>query len=297
MWAEYNRNVQDLTTMGVGGKVECYVLPKNLEDLMSILQFAKSRKIKINIMGNGSNIILKDNVEGFLIDLRQICHLRYSLIQGLRYRDKGQNVYCPAFILLYELLSRAYVDGLTGLESLIGIPATVGGAVFMNAGIPGYNISDHIVRIEVLSLHDFKIYTLDRKELDFGYRNLKVNSDLPVEDFIITAVIFNLEFADQEDIEEKQSYYFQKRVNQPVGKSSGCIFRNPYNNNAGRLIEAVGLKGHTIGGAQISEHHANWIINKDNATYRDIIDLIELAEQKVREEFNIQLEREVKVVG
>lgn len=275
-----NVSLKTLTTLKVGGISKYVFYPKNVTSLKKALTLFKENNINYKIFGNGSNIIPSDKIyDGVIIKL--------SSLNNLKINDEVIEV--EAGYSLMKLAKEVIKLGLSGLEWANGIPGTIGGAVYMNAGAYKQDMSFVLEKITALD-ENMNIVTLNKDELDFSYRH----SRLMEENLICLSAILKLEKKDISLIEEVVNKRKEKRMEtQPLEyPSAGSVFRNPFNDFAGRLVEECNLKGKQIGGAMISLKHANFIINKDNATGKDVLDLINLAKKEVKEKFNIELKQE-----
>ena len=270
-----NVSLKTLTTLKVGGISKYVFYPKNVTSLKKALILFKKNNINYKIFGNGSNIIPSDKIyDGVIIKL--------SSLNNLKINDEVIEV--EAGYSLMKLAKEVIKLGLSGLEWANGIPGTIGGAVYMNAGAYKQDMSFVLEKITALD-ENMNIVTLNKDELDFSYRH----SRLMEENLICLSATLKLEKKDISLIEEVVNKRKEKRMEtQPLEyPSAGSVFRNPFNDFAGRLVEECNLKGKQIGGAMISLKHANFIINKDNATGKDVLDLINLAKKEVKEKFNI----------
>lgn len=275
-----NVSLKTLTTLKVGGISKYVFYPKNVTSLKKALTLFKENNINYKIFGNGSNIIPSDKIyDGVIIKL--------SSLNNLKIEDEVIEV--EAGYSLMKLAKEVIKLGLSGLEWANGIPGTIGGAVYMNAGAYKQDMSFVLEKITALD-ENMNIVTLNKDELDFSYRH----SRLMEENLICLSATLKLEKKDISLIEEVVNKRKEKRMEtQPLEyPSAGSVFRNPFNDFAGRLVEECNLKGKQIGGAMISLKHANFIINKDNATGKDVLDLINLAKKEVKEKFNIELKQE-----
>ena len=275
-----NVSLKTLTTLKVGGISKYVFYPKDVTSLKKALTLFKENNINYKIFGNGSNIIPSDKIyDGVIIKL--------SSLNNLKIEDEVIEV--EAGYSLMKLAKEVIKLGLSGLEWANGIPGTIGGAVYMNAGAYKQDMSFVLEKITVLD-ENMNIVTLNKDELDFSYRH----SRLMEENLICLSATLKLEKKDISLIEEVVNKRKEKRMEtQPLEyPSAGSVFRNPFNDFAGRLVEECNLKGKQIGGAMISLKHANFIINKDNATGKDVLDLINLAKKEVKEKFNIELKQE-----
>jgi len=273
-------------TWKIGGKAKYVVFPSDEKDLEKVVSYAIKYSIPWYIIGNGSNILFPDDgIDGILIKTTK--GLKNKVV--IRHDKDKSIVFFGAGIISSEALSYLLKMELSGLEFIAGIPGSVGGILKMNAGAFGKEIKDNIAWINFFSIKD-GFTTKGIENLDFQYRRLKIS-----EDYIITGGAFILEHS-KSDIIRKNIENFQKlrKERQPVGQPScGSVFKNPEGIPAGKLIEEVGLKGFQVGGARVSDIHANFIINTGNATAKDILTLIELIKQKVWLKKGIMLEEEV----
>ncbi len=275
-----NVSLKTLTTLKVGGISKYVFYPKDVTSLKKALTLFKKNNINYKIFGNGSNIIPSDKIyDGVIIKLSSLNNLKIE----------NEVIEVEAGYSLMKLAKEVIKLGLSGLEWACGIPGTIGGAVYMNAGAYKQDMSFVLEKITALD-ENMNIVTLNKDELDFSYRH----SRLMEENLICLSATLKLEKKDISLIEEVVNKRKEKRMEtQPLEyPSAGSVFRNPFNDFAGRLVEECNLKGKQIGGAMISLKHANFIINKDNATGKDVLDLINLAKKEVKEKFNIELKQE-----
>ncbi len=270
--------------MRVGGPVDYFVEPSDKEDFIAIVKHFVANDFSFLIIGRGSNLLVSDQgFRGAAISLEKC-------LNDVRLVEKNI-VLAEAGTGLSKLLDFCVQHGLKGLEWSAGIPGTVGGAVIMNAGAHGGNIASSLLEVEILKEGSVKI--LSRTDISFGYRTSGL------EEEIILSAKFLMEEGNIEELAQRRREIIQKRnLSQPVNlPNSGSIFKNPPNNYAAKLIEGAMLKGKRVGGAQISEKHANFIVNLDNATANDIFTLIDLARRTVHQHTGILLELEVKLIG
>lgn len=282
-----NVSLKKCTTYRVGGIAKYIAYPKNTESLVKLIKYLKNKNIKYKILGNGSNLLFSDKeYNGVLIKLSEFDDLEFIGKTKLRV-GAGYN--------LIKLSLVTAKKGLTGLEFASGIPGTVGGSVFMNAGAYKSDMGYVVESVKVLT-PDEKIISLENKEMDFHYRTSFLKKH---PDYICLEVIIKLNKGKKESIEEVIKDRRQRRLaSQPLEyPSAGSVFRNPEDNFAGKLIEDSGLKGKKHGGAMISSKHANFIVNYKNATADDVKYLIELAHDKVKENYNIDLKIEQEFVN
>ena len=274
----FDPKMSNYTTYKVGGNALAIVYPDNLKDLIKLLKFLKENNIKHKVLGNGSNLIFSDETyEGVLIKLTEFDNLEINdtvITVGAGYN-------------LPKLCMKVAKLGLAGLEFAAGIPGTVGGAVFMNAGAYKSDMGYIISEIKVLD-ENLNVKTLYNKDLDFHYRSSYLQKH---KDLICIEAKIVLRKGDAKAIMDVIADRKQRRLlTQPLEyPSAGSVFRNPENDYAGRLIEELGYKGKNIGGAYVSEKHANFIINKGNAKASDVRNLINEIKEKVKEKYNIDL--------
>ena len=273
-----NPKMSEYTTYKVGGKALAVVYPDNTDKLIKLLDYLHKENIKYKILGNGSNLIFSDDTyEGVIIKLDEFNNLEI----------KNNIVTVGAGYNLIKLSLKVARLGLAGLEFASGIPGTVGGAVYMNAGAYKSDMGYVVREVKVLT-PDLKIKTLYNKDMNFHYRSSFLQEN---PGFICLEAKIVLRKGDPDAILEVIKERKQRRIiTQPLEyPSAGSVFRNPSNDFAGRLIEELGYKGEHIGGAYVSEKHANFIINKDNAKASDIRKLITEIKEKVKEKYNIDL--------
>ena len=282
-----NVSLKKCTTYRVGGIAKYIAYPKNVNSLVKLIKYLKNKNIKYKILGNGSNLLFSEKeYDGVLIKLSEFDELTFIGKTKLRV-GAGYN--------LIKLSLVTAKKGLTGLEFASGIPGTVGGSVFMNAGAYKSDMGYVVESVKVLT-PDEKIINLENKEMDFHYRTSFLKRH---PDYICLEVVIKLQKGKKEAIEEVIKDRRERRLaSQPLEyPSAGSVFRNPENDFAGRLIEESGLKGQTHGGAMISSKHANFIVNYKNAKADDIKYLIELAHDKVKKEYDIDLKIEQEFVN
>ena len=273
-----NPLMKDYTTYKVGGRALAIVYPNSIKNLIKLLKYLKENKIKHKILGNGSNLIFSDSMyEGVLIKLDEFNKLEIS--DTIVTVGAGYN--------LIKLSMKVARLGLAGLEFASGIPGTVGGAIFMNAGAYKSDMS-YIIREGKDLTPTFDIITIYNKQKDFHYRTSFLQKH---PDYICLEAKMILKQGDAKEIMDIIADRKQRRLlTQPLEyPSAGSVFRNPENDFAGRLIEELGYKGKNIGGAYVSEKHANFIVNKNNATATDVRNLIKEIKKKIKEKYNIDL--------
>lgn len=273
------------TSLRIGGPVEFLIFPNDLKELQEILKLVRRYKIPFGILGKGTNMLIKDGgVRGILLNISRI-------YPGFHFM--GNNVCCGAGVPLPKLARAAINRGLQGLEFATGIPGSIGGAIYMNAGAFGYSMGPLLQKIVCLDYEgNTRVYSSN--EIIFSYRYTSLQKEKVI---ILQATLALAEGNREEILLSSQKMQEERRLKQPQFPSAGSIFRNPPGYAAGYLIEQAGLKGMTIGDAQVSTKHANFIVNKEHATADDILALIWIIKKKVKENYNIDLELEIEVVG
>ncbi|MBT3169401.1 MAG: UDP-N-acetylmuramate dehydrogenase [Candidatus Cloacimonetes bacterium] len=279
--AAIDTSLREFSHLGIGGKAKNLFAPHKIEEISKIVSATAKANLNIFPVGAASNILFGNTRDKVIIldkFIPKFCEVN------------GNEVLVSANYKIAKFIDEMKELTLGGLEFLAGVPANIGGAVSMNAGAFGGNISDFIEFIEVVD-HDGKIREYQKEEIDFGYRKSSING-------FITKVGFILAPKPKEEImAEAAKIIAFRKVQHPYNfPSLGSTFKNPENHAAGKLIEECGLKGKTIGGAQISKKHANFIVNKGNATYRDVKSLIDLMMSEVYRTMNIMLQLEIKVL-
>ncbi|HPD60867.1 MAG TPA: UDP-N-acetylmuramate dehydrogenase [Thermodesulfobacteriota bacterium] len=286
----FNVLLKDFTSFRVGGPAEVIVFPQDQEDLIRLMYFLREEKISFLVLGEGTNLVIRDKgVKGVVVKLSPGL-LGIEITKG---KEEEFYVRSKAGERLWHLIEVALQHSLTGLEFASGIPGSVGGAVVMNAGAYGGEMKD-IVRFLTILTPDGSVSHLEKESLRFSYRRL----DLP-PDAIVLMVEVALRPGSKEIIaQDIKSTLAKRKKRQPLElPSAGSVFKNPPGLYAAQLIEESGLKGYRIGGAQISERHANFIVNRGEATAHNILELIALVQEKVWQTKGIKLEPEIRVVG
>lgn len=281
-----NEPLSKHTTFKVGGPCKVAVLANSENSIASVLKFCTENDIKTLVIGNGSNLLVSDKgFDGVVIIISKD-------FQGLTLVDET-TIEAKAGCTLTQLCTFAMNNSLTGLEFAYGIPGTVGGGVFMNAGAYDGEISDVIVSAQAVDFNG-KVITFTAQQMELGYRK-SVFHDI---DCVITKAVFKLKKGDKQAIKEKMDDLMQRRKSkQPLEyPSAGSTFKRPTGNFAGKLIDECGLRGYTVGGAQVSEKHCGFVINKNNASFDDILTLIKNVQNIVFEKTGYCLECEVKII-
>ena len=280
-------SLKNYTTYRAGGTARCIIYPKSIRSLSTLLGFLKERNVPFKIIGNGSNLLFSDkDYDGILIKLNEFNKIKFLGRKKVR---------VGAGYPLIKLSLLTAKKGLTGLEFAAGIPGTLGGAIYMNAGAYKSDMGYVVESVKVLT-PDLKVITLVNKELDFHYRSSFFQSH---PGYICLEAVLDLKVGKKEAIEEVIRERRQRRIeSQPLEyPSAGSVFRNPPDNFAGKLIEDAGIKGMKKGGAMVSDKHANFIVNYHNATSSDIKYLIDYCHDQVLEKYGIDMKIEQEFVN
>lgn len=274
------------TTFRVGGPADFFIVPETKEELQAAVMCCKKSSLPYYIIGNGSNLLVSD--KGYRGAVIQI----YKAMNQVSV--EGNVVTAQAGALLSIVANRALDAGLTGFEFAAGIPGTLGGACIMNAGAYGGEMKDVLKEVVVLT-KEGEFLTLKADELELGYRT----SIIAKKQYVVVEAVLCLESGDKTEIKGKMDELREKRVTkQPLEyPSAGSTFKRPEGHFAGKLIEDTGLRGFQVGGAQVSEKHCGFVINKDQATAADIDELMHQVSDKVEAKFGVRLEAEVKRLG
>lgn len=269
----------------VGGPADILLIPKSKEQVIKSVAVCKENKIPFYLIGNGSNILVRDGgFRGVVISLKEVNNVIVD-------RDKIE-AECGA--MLKAISDKAMENSLTGFEFACGIPGTIGGAVFMNAGAYDGEISHVIESAEIID-EEGNVVRLSNEDLDFGYRS----SIVMKKGYTVLSAVFKLEKGQVKTIKELVDNLTDKRESkQPLEyPSAGSTFKRPTGYFAGKLIQDAGLKGYSIGGAAVSEKHSGFVINKGNATAKNITDLIRYIQDEVKRQFGVELHPEVRIIG
>ena len=274
------------TTYKVGGVATAIIYPTSVKKLVTLCKLIRKYNIKYMVLGNGSNTLFSDRrYDGVIIKLDALDSIEF----------KENKVIVSAGASLMKTAAMAARKGLTGLEFASGIPGTIGGAIYMNAGAYKSDMGYITQSVTVLT-KDLTIINLTNKEMDFHYRSSYLQTH---KDTIVLEAILKLEYGNRKDIEQVNKDRKERRLlSQPLEyPSAGSVFRNPEGNFAGKMIEDLGLKGLTKGGAMISEKHANFIINKNQASAKDIHDLILFVQEAGKEHYGVELKVEQEFIN
>lgn len=272
------------TSLRVGGPADLFAVPQDRNDLLSLLKTVAKRQMPWFIIGGGYNLLIRDGgFRGVVISLNKLNHMEAS---------SSGTIHVEAGLRNIDLSRLAEAHGLAGLEFLAGIPGSVGGAVRMNAGAHGGEIFDHITHVDLLV--DGNIQRYDKESLNFGYRHLQLDPDK-----IIIAAAFQLATGTQENISAAMDACLQKRQDAQKVRfpNAGSFFKNPSGQAAWKLIDNAGLRGMSIGGAQVSEVHTNFLVNTGNATAANFLELAAIVKERVFKTSAILLEEEVQIMG
>lgn len=273
------------TNTKTGGPAECLAFPKNVAEIKSLLVFAKENQVAVTVIGNASNLIVKEGgILGLVIILTDMNEIKVE----------GNFILAQAGASLIKTTQVAYQAGLTGLEFAAGIPGSVGGAIFMNAGAYDGEIKDVVKSVEVIT-RDGQLKTYQNNELHFAYRH----SRLQEEDDIVLQATFSLRAGDRYAIRNRmEELNFLRASKQPLEyPSCGSVFKRPVGHFTGKLICDAGLQGYQSGGAQVSKKHAGFIVNVDHATASDYLDVIHHIQAEIKTKFDVDLETEVRIIG
>ena len=287
------------TSLRIGGPAEIFASPETLEDLYALINWSREKGLSYLVIGRGTNLLVKDTgIRGIVVKLTKCL----NTIEQIEADTEGGLVTAMAGANLAALCAYTLKRGLKGMNFSLGIPGTIGGGVIMNAGTSYGSMENVLVSIDVLPPGGQPL-RIRKEALDFAYRKLSWNpklTDGPGKQTIILNGRFSFCPSDPEKLKKSAREIMKaRRRKQPMGfPSAGCFFKNPPSGpTAGELIEMCGLKGKSVGGAEISSKHANFFINRRNASAADFLALMDITEDTVSKKFNIHLEREVKVVG
>jgi UDP-N-acetylmuramate dehydrogenase len=270
---------------GIGGAAAAYFQVGTVVELAAVAALKKRRNVPVAFLGRGSNLLVSDAGYGGIVVrlVGEFDELKFD----------GERVWAGAGVSQPRLAKNAAQRGLSGVEFALGIPGSVGGALIMNAGAWGSSFSDVVERVQVMT-EDGELVELSRDEAKFGYRQSGLGAY-----FCVTGALFHLTPGDVEAVTDKMNALYKRKVEtQPFAEeNAGCMFKNPPGDSAGRLIDVCGLKGHRIGGAEVSKIHGNFILNINHATAEDVLNLVRYIQRWVKQEKGIELEMEVKLLG
>ena len=281
----FNEPLRKHNYFGIGGDAAAYFEVSTIDELAYVAQLKKRGSIPVAIIGRGSNLLVNDaGYPGIVIRL-------IGEFNRLDFNDNCVDV--GAGVSLPRLSKMAASHGLSGVEFALGIPGSVGGALIMNAGAWGSSFGGLVERIQVMT-DDGELMDISRDDAEFSYRHSGLKSY-----FCVTGATLTLTPGDAQEVDGlMQDLYNQKITSQPFAEeNAGCMFKNPPGHSAGKLIDECGLKGHRIGGAEVSKIHGNFILNLDNATAHDVLSLVHHIQDHVKQERGVDLEMEVQLLG
>ena len=282
---KYNESMAEYTTFKVGGAADIIVFPKNLDELLEVLGICRGEQLPYFVLGCGSNVLIKDDgLRGVVISFKRLSDTKQL---------EESKIEAQGGVFMRELSLFAYSLGLSGLEFAHGIPGSVGGGVYMNAGAYDGEISKTLSKATLIDKSG-RVFLADNEQMEFGYRTSLAQK----EDCIVYSATFELEAKNKNEIYAKMEELYTKRTSkQPLEyPSAGSTFKRPPGHFAGKLIMDAGLGGHSIGGAMVSSKHCGFVINTGSATCADILSLIEHIQQEIWRQFGVKLEREVKIL-
>lgn len=284
----YNEPMKKHTSFKIGGPAECLIKINKIQELRELIDFTNKNKIPFHIIGNGSNLLVLDNgIEG----ITGIIKIEKIEIQEEQNKIKATVGAGEKIAKVANLLAQKEI---TGLEELAGIPGTIGGAITMNAGAHGKEMKDVITKVKCIDCNgNEKVFTAD--EMKFGYRKSRIKETHE----IVLEVEMKLQKGNKEEIQQKMKEYFEyRREKQPIKyPSAGSTFKRGNDFITAKLIDDAGLKGYTIGGAMVSTKHSGFVINKGDATAKDVLELIRYIKEEVYKKFNKNIELEIEVIG
>ncbi len=280
-----NELMKNHTSFKIGGPADEFCAVKTAREIAEMIEYAKEKGIPYTVIGNGSNLLVSDKgIRGLVI----------KIARGFDYAEvSGEEINAESGILLSRLANVALGNNLSGMEFASGIPGTLGGAIYMNAGAYGGEMKDIVE--SVIYLENGEIKTACEDELAFGYRK----SMFALKNAVIISAKISLKKAKHAEIKAKMEDFKERRTSkQPLSMpSAGSVFKRPERHFAGKLIEDAGLKGFSVGGAEVSEKHSGFIVNTGGATAQDVLDLIDHIQKTVYEKSGVRLETEVKTLG
>lgn len=282
----YDEPLKNHTTFKIGGNCIALIEPREVSDIIEAVKICRENSIKFFVIGNGSNLLVPDEgYNGVIIKLKG----EFSTIQV-----EGEYLIVNSGAKLSEVYTVAYENSLTGFEFASGIPGTIGGAIYMNAGAYGGEMKDIVESVQVLDLDNFELRELKNEELEFSYRK----SIIQRKNYIVTTIKLKLQKGNKEEINAVYEDLRERRNSkQPLNfGSAGSTFKRPEGHFASKLIEDAGLKGYHINDAWVSEKHSGFVVNKGNASYKEVMELIKYVQKVVFEKFGVKLETEVRIL-
>ena len=283
-----NEPMKNHTSFKIGGTADLFLKVATIEELMQAIEYAKTKKIPIYFIGNGSNLLVTDKgIRGLVvkIDIQNI---------SIQKAENSVKVTVGAGYKMIALARELLNQEITGFEEFAGIPGTIGGAIYMNAGAYGKEMKDIVISTKCMDLNG-KIFILSNKEQEFTYRNRIFEKN----NYIILETTLKLKKGIKNEIENKMTKLLKERKEkQPIEyPSAGSTFKRQEGIITAKLIDECGLKGYSIGGAKVSEKHAGFVVNSNNATAKDVLDLIKYIKEKVYEKYGIKIEEELRIIG
>ncbi|HKL42746.1 MAG TPA: UDP-N-acetylmuramate dehydrogenase [Clostridia bacterium] len=281
-----NELLKEHTYFKIGGPAKILVKVKSIDEIKKVIQICKDEDVKYYVIGNGTNILVPDEgLDAVIIKIAETFN---------DYRIHGNKVYVQAGMLLSTLSKKIAKASLTGFEFASGIPGTVGGAIYMNAGAYGGEMKDIVEYAKVLD-SDGKVQKILNKDLELGYRKSIVSK----KNYVVLSVCFVLKEGNIDQIKKEVQVLDEKRISkQPLDlPSAGSTFKRPEGYYAGKLIDDAGLRGFRFRDAQVSDKHCGFVVNRGNATCKDVLQLIDMVKKVVFDQFNVTLEREVRILG
>ncbi|NWF51463.1 MAG: UDP-N-acetylmuramate dehydrogenase [Nitrospirae bacterium] len=291
--ARFGESMSNHTSLRIGGPADIFLIPEDISSLKKILNILKRNRIPFLPLGNGTNILVMDEgIEGAVISLRS-----FRKMEIINEDDKFVNIYVESGFPLQKLVRFSKECGYSGIEGLVGIPGSIGGAVWGNAGAYGYEMKDIITLVTIMG-SDGRIREVRSEDIEFGYRGSKISSFASGGEMVISVEIV-LKKDKIENVSSKiEDFFKRKRESQPIFEpSAGCVFKNPPELSAGRLIDEAGCKGMRIGDVEVSKIHANFFVNKGKAKASEFIKLMENVKLRVIDTSGIELEPEIRIVG
>lgn len=284
---KYNEPMKKHTTMRVGGPCDCMVEPSSIEEIQKVLEYARKNNIKYYVIGNGSNLLVKDEgVHALIIKIAN----KFSGVEV-----NGEHIKAYSGCSVPKLSQIAKENSLSGLEFACGIPGSVGGGIRMNAGAYGSEMVNVVEKVGFLD-ENGKLNEIDGKDAHFTYRH-----SMFVENpkYIVVYAIYKLQKGNKDEISKiMEENMNSRKQKQPIEYPNfGSVFKRPEGYFVGKLVDECGLKGYKIGGAQVSTKHSGFMVNIEDATCKDVLDLIEYVKKKVYEKFNVKLQEEVVILG
>ena len=284
----YNEPMAKHTSFKIGGPADVFIKVDNIEELKEILKLSKENKIPLTIIGNGSNLLVTDKgIRGITakLNLKDI---------EIKNENNKQIIKVEAGVPVGLLAQKLLKEEITGFEELSGIPGTIGGAVIMNAGAHGKELKDILKKVTAMD-YNGNIHEFTNEECQFSYRNSRFQK----EKYIILQATLELEKGNSTEIKEKMDEYMQfRKEKQPIEyPNAGSTFKRGEDFVTAKLIDEAGLKGYKVGGAQVSEKHAGFIVNVDNATAKDVIELTDYIKEKIEEKFGKKINLEIQIIG